>query len=168
MAEVRQTHQLRERQFIPLFTVFHTSQVVGLGISEPSTVPKQSMYGIFPYIYHKNQPNVGQCRYMNIPAPWMVSTVWSFLSINFPWVFHQQTNYTEVWNARSCLLTLMPCGTKPSCRSLMPLPMRTLGREFRGWTNFVRCGWNFLDLHLGDGPVVDGCVFLFWCFKSLL
>ena len=23
-------------------------------------LPKQSMYGIFPYIYHKNQPNVGE------------------------------------------------------------------------------------------------------------
>ena len=23
-------------------------------------IPKQSMYGIFPYIYHKNQPNVGK------------------------------------------------------------------------------------------------------------
>ena len=23
-------------------------------------LPKQSMYGIFPYIYHKNQPNVGK------------------------------------------------------------------------------------------------------------
>ena len=25
-----------------------------------SANPKQSMYGIFPYIYHKNQPNVGK------------------------------------------------------------------------------------------------------------
>ena len=24
------------------------------------TIPIESMYGIFPYIYHKNQPNVGK------------------------------------------------------------------------------------------------------------
>ena len=30
----------------------------GFQLKSPS--PKQSMYGIFPYIYHKNQPNVGK------------------------------------------------------------------------------------------------------------
>ena len=39
----------------PFFTGFYTpSQVVGLGISEPSTV--SSMHAIFAYIYHKSQP----------------------------------------------------------------------------------------------------------------
>ena len=39
-----------------IYKALAPSQVVGKGISEPIA----SMYGIFTYIYHKNQPNVGK------------------------------------------------------------------------------------------------------------
>ena len=31
----------------------------------PTETPKWSMYGIFTYIYHKNQPNVGKYTHMD-------------------------------------------------------------------------------------------------------
>ena len=40
------------------------------------SLPKQSMYGIFPYIYHKNQPNVGKYTihgWYGLYHPWFIN-----------------------------------------------------------------------------------------------
>ena len=41
-------------------TDVHSGKRRWLAAKFPCSVPKQSMYGIFPYVYHKNQPNVGK------------------------------------------------------------------------------------------------------------
>ena len=122
-----------------LFTMFHTSQLVGLGISEPSTVPKQSMYGIFPYIYHKNQPNVGE---YTSPMDGMGYDL--FWIINFPLVFHEQTTprfgMYGVASLRWCL-----AGRNQVAGLWCHYQCGRLGREFQGWTNSQ---WDVVEIFL--------------------
>ena len=88
-SEIWQTHQLRLVVEIPLFTgVFFTSQVVGNGISEPSTVwkvfqhklslrRKTQLYRISKQVYHSDHSIIswiGHLHSLHSRPPFMVET----------------------------------------------------------------------------------------------
>ena len=95
--------------------------------NERKLIPIPSMYGLFTYIYHKNQPNVGK-YYIYIYHTWMV---WDMiLDIPFstePWLWEEEELFHTSTKDQSWITRSLGCPHHLRVRTAYASGLRVLG-----------------------------------------
>ena len=69
---------------------------------KPTDIPRQSMYGIFPYIYHKNPPNVGKYTTHGWYGIWILQSWFVFFGSKGKKDYQKRWNPSPEQETRPC------------------------------------------------------------------